>query len=225
MIDFKEIELKDKEWVDQLLSYSDYRATEFNFTVLFIWKEVFCTRIGRYKDFLVVRFCPQESIGPKYARYLFPVGKGDYKEVLEVMMADALALDAEFTLVSVLEEQKQILENFYPDKFQFESARNSFDYVYLAQNLITLKGKKYQSKRNFVSRFKANANWSYEEITPDNTAECLAMSKEWCKLYGCMQDMSMQQENCSVTLHPRFLISELPIGSPMVAKANTYTNL
>lgn len=198
MIEFKEIELSDKEWVDQLLSYSDYRATEFNFSVLFIWKEVFCTRIGRYKDFLIVRFCPQKSSDKHSARYLFPAGKGDYKEVIDVMMADAESIQAKFNLVSVFQEQKEILDSIYPGRFSYQPNRNSYDYVYMAENLITLKGKKYQSKRNFVSRFKGNPNWSYEPITPQNASECLEMNKEWCKLYGCLQDKSKQQESCSV---------------------------
>ncbi len=198
MIEFKKIELSDKEWVDQLLQYSDYGATEFNFSVLFIWKEVFCTRIGRFKDFLIVRFCPQGSSDTRSARYFFPAGRGDHKEVIEAMIEDANSIDAQFQLISVLEDQKKILEALFPDKFNFTPNRNSFDYIYLAENLITLKGKKYQSKRNFVSRFKTNNNWSYEEITPASTAECLEMNKEWCKLYGCLQDTSMQQENCSV---------------------------
>ena len=132
MIEFKKIELSDKEWVDQLLQYADYGATEFNFTVLFIWKEVFCTRIARYKDFLIVRFCPQGSSDTRQARYFFPSGRGDYKEVLNAMMDDARCLDAQFVLLSVLEEQKAILEEIFPGKFSFEANRNSYDYIYLA---------------------------------------------------------------------------------------------
>jgi hypothetical protein len=198
MIEFKKIELDDKEWVDQLLSWSDYRATEFNFSVLFIWKEVFCTRIGRFKDFLIVRFCPQPQSGIDQVRYFFPAGRGDYKEVIDEMMADACSVGAKFTLISVLEEQKAILESIFPQRFSYTPNRDTYDYIYLAENLITLKGKKYQSKRNFVSRFKSNPGWSYEAITPENTLECLQMNREWCKLYGCVQDKSMQQESCSV---------------------------
>ena len=33
---FKDIELSDKEWADPLLAVSDYRATEYCFTTLYI---------------------------------------------------------------------------------------------------------------------------------------------------------------------------------------------
>ena len=199
MIELKQVELSDKKWVDQLLSYSDYRATDFNFSVIYIWKDIFYTQIGRFKDFLIIRFEQKES-AVKTVRYCFPAGRGDYREVIEEMMEDAGKIGSEFVMVSVLDEHKAILEELFPGKFSYTLHRNSFDYVYLAENLITLKGKKYQSKRNFVSRFKKGNNWHYEEITSQNKQECLQMNKEWCKLYGCVQDPSMQQESCSVKL-------------------------
>ena len=45
MLQFKDIELTDKEWVCELLSYSDYNSTEYNFTVLFLWKHYYNTKI------------------------------------------------------------------------------------------------------------------------------------------------------------------------------------
>ena len=53
MLQFKDIELTDKEWVCELLSYSDYNSTEYNFTVLFLWKHYYNTKICRYKDYLL----------------------------------------------------------------------------------------------------------------------------------------------------------------------------
>ena len=36
-----------------------------------------------------------------------------------------------------------------------------------------LTGKKYQPKRNHISYFMKNNNWSYERLTVDNIPECL----------------------------------------------------
>ena len=52
--EFKDIELSDKEWADPLLAVSDYRATEYCFTSLYIWARFFGTRIARWKDWLLV---------------------------------------------------------------------------------------------------------------------------------------------------------------------------
>ena len=92
----------------------------------------------------------------------------------------------------------RFLQEFFPDEFVFEPYRNSFDYVYSAEDLVFLRGKKFQNKRNFVSRFKKQEGWTYEPITPQNIKECAVMSIKWCARYGCGKNPSMASESCSV---------------------------
>ena len=82
-------------------------------------------------------------------------------------------------LYGMTEAEAAILEAAFPGAFQIEKARDSFDYVYLREDLVSLAGKKYQSKRNHISFFERNFRWSYERITPETIPECLAMSRRW----------------------------------------------
>lgn len=197
-MEFKEITLEDKDWMRQLLGYSDNRATEYNFTVLFIWREIMNTKVARLRDFLLVRFRPQ---GAEAFLYIFPAGRGteeELAEAIEACMADAREQGTPFRMASVQQEQLEILENLFPCKFSFEPVRNSFDYIYSAEDLVFLRGKKFQSKRNFVSRFKRQQGWSYEAVGKGNLQECMEMSIKWCAKYGCGKDPSMESEQCSV---------------------------
>ena len=173
--EFKDIELSDKEWADPLLAVSDYRATEYCFTSLYIWARFFGTRIARWKDWLLIRSDGEEGC----ANYIFPAGSGDIAEVLDTMEEDAARI----------------------------GRRPSFDYIYDTEKMVSLAGKKYQPKRNFISRFKAqNPGWTYESIRPDGDPElcrrqleeCRAMTDEWCALNGCIHNESMQMEACAV---------------------------
>jgi hypothetical protein len=197
-MEFKEITLQDKEWIRQLLGYSDNRATEFNFTVLYIWRDIMHSRVCRVGDYLVVRFFPNGAPAPMY---LFPSGRGteeELKGVLESCMEDARQNGHPFLMASVQNGHREILENLFPDRFTFEPNRDYFDYIYSAEDLTFLRGKKFQSKRNFVSRFKRQEGWSYEPLGKDNLKECAAMSISWCAKYGCGKDPSMASESCSV---------------------------
>lgn len=197
-MDFREITLEDKDWMRQLLGYSDNRATEFNFTVLYIWRDIMNSRVCRADDFFVVRFHPHGAPAPMY---LFPAGRGtdaQLRELLEQCMADAGENGYPFLMASVQPEQKDVLENLFPDKFLFEPYRNTFDYIYSAEDLLFLRGKKFQSKRNFISRFKRQEGWSYEPVGKENLEECASMSIKWCAKYGCGKDPSMASESCSV---------------------------
>jgi hypothetical protein len=197
-MEFKEITLQDRDWIRKLLGYSDNRATEFNFTVLYIWRDIMHSRVCRMGDYLVVRFFPNGAPAPMY---LFPSGRGtaeELKGVLESCMEDARQNGHPFLMASVQNGHREILENLFPDRFTFEPNRDYFDYIYSAEDLTFLRGKKFQSKRNFVSRFKRQEGWSYEPLGKDNLKECAAMSISWCAKYGCGKDPSMASESCSV---------------------------
>ena len=48
--------------------------------------------------------------------------------------------------------------------------RDNGDYIYDAQSLITLKGKKLHGKRNHINKFlkEYDGRWEYEELTENN---------------------------------------------------------
>ena len=88
-MEFREITIQDRDWMRQLLGYSDNRAADFNFTVLYIWKDIVRSKVCRIGDYFVVRSFPKGASAPMY---LFPSGRGsqeELKEVLESCMEDA----------------------------------------------------------------------------------------------------------------------------------------
>ena len=197
-MEFREITLQDRDWMRQLLGYSDNRATEFNFTVLFIWRGIMHSKVCRAGDFFVVKFHPKGAPAPMY---FYPAGRGtqqQLKQLLEECMADARENGFPFQMASVQSEQKEVIESLFPDKFSFEPNRDYFDYIYSAEDLTFLRGKKFQSKRNFISRFKKQEGWSYEPVGEENLKECGIMSIKWCAKYGCGKNPSMSSESCSV---------------------------
>ena len=171
---FKDIELSDKEWADPLLAVSDYRATEYCFTSLYIWAGMFGTRIARWKDWLLIRSDGEEGC----ANYIFPAGSGDVQEVLRILEEDAEAIGRKPVFWATA-GTKELIEKAFPGQYELTPVRKSFDYIYETDRMISLTGKKYQPKRNFISRFKTqNPDWSYERILSDNPSECSSQLKE-----------------------------------------------
>ena len=193
MLDFKNIMISDKVWIDELLKHSDFRGAEYCFTNLFIWDEVYHSKITRYKDFLLFTSGSGDT-----ARYLFPPGKGDVKEAIELLEADAIERNVKFVLIGLSAQTKIQLETMCPGKYDFTVERNSFDYIYEREKLVSLAGKKLQSKRNHLARFRELPGWEYEDITEQNLQECINYSNDWCKLNGCGENLSLMLECCAV---------------------------
>lgn len=193
MLCFREFNIEDKEWMDELFACSNLMATDFCFTTLFLWRHTYEITICRYKDALLAR-----SITDGEPYYMFPQGRVTYSllpEVVELLRNDAkVNFNAPLIMFSVLESTKEQLEFLLPDKFIFERERETDDYIYRAVDLLTLRGKKLQSKRNHLARFIELPNWCYEPITAANLSECIAMNSEWCELYECEKDDSKQEE-------------------------------
>ena len=191
MLELRDITLGDKAWMQPLFEKSSFRSEEYNFTFNYMWREILSFRVMEMDGFLI-----QKSDNDRPC-YLFPPGGGkNIKPVVEAMIEDAKDCGHGFLFYTVLAEQKALLEALFPDKFDYWPIPKYDDYIYEAQKLITLSGKKLHSKRNHINRFMTTyPDWSYEEITPLNMPEVIAMSQEWCKRNSC-NSKSLQNE-CS----------------------------
>ena len=189
---FKPVELSDKVWIDPLLRLSDFRAAEYCFTNLFVWRHVYHTRVVRWNDFLLIRSGSQEL-----PTDIFPAGTGNVGLMIEMLLTNALEEKRDFRMAGVTKEQATVIEQLYPGLFTVSPARDSWDYIYQVEALSTLQGKRYQPKRNHIARFIELPNWRYESITDQNIPECLAMTKIWCKQMGCEDNKSLYMETCA----------------------------
>jgi Uncharacterized conserved protein len=195
MLQFKEISLSDKQWIRSLLEMSDFRSEEYNFTFMYIWRHVFHYRAAQMNQHLILK----AAWAGRPPSYLYPAGCGDVAPIIEAIRADAASAGTPLVFHTVLTEQKTLLETLYPGQFSFMSVDDYFDYVYDAQSLITLSGKKLHAKRNHINRFKAeNPDWTYEAITGANLPEVLQMSDDWLKRHMEDATRSLEQESLSV---------------------------
>jgi hypothetical protein len=71
--------------------------------------------------------------------------------------------------------------------FDCSEQREYEDYIYRTEDLVLLKGNRYASKRNWITRFlKGNGDkLALEKITGENAPECLAFIEAWCRYYVC----------------------------------------
>ncbi|MDL2212832.1 phosphatidylglycerol lysyltransferase domain-containing protein [Bacteroides sp. OttesenSCG-928-E20] len=180
MIPFKDITLQDKETISQYVLNSSLRNCDLSFSNLCSWRFLYKTRFAEINGFLVLKFWAGKRLS-----YMMPVGEGDLKSVLELMIEDAKSEGSKFRILGVCTEMKQNLEDIMPGRFEFTSNRNYADYLYLRTSLATLSGKKLQSKRNHLNKFRKSYNYEYLPITPELVKECMKMEAEWCKLNDC----------------------------------------
>ncbi|MDR2802451.1 MAG: phosphatidylglycerol lysyltransferase domain-containing protein [Prevotellaceae bacterium] len=206
MINFQAVTIADREKINAILKLSDFRAAEYSFANIFNWSKAFSSEIAFFEDFLLCRG------GTGRKNYIYPAGAGNLKAAITALTDDAAMLEQPFVLRAIQAEEKQLLEQLFPGRFYFTALRSTFDYVYHSEDLINLSGKKFQSKRNLISRFNKNFEWHYEAITIDNLQECVQMNDEWCRLYACHENSSLQAETCAVRRALNYFTDETLVG-------------
>lgn len=198
MLPFREITLEDKQAVEACGAHYNYHLCERCFVDLFMWRSHYGTQICFLDGFLLVKMQPVDG---GHECYLAPVGQGDLGAALDALEADAKERGIPLTIVSIAEPMIERIEAVRPGRFVFaHDSEDGDDYIYLADKLRTLSGKKLQSKRNLVNRFLAayEGRWRYEDITPETTREAYAFHLKWCIQNGCAHDRDFEGETCAI---------------------------
>lgn len=193
MLTFRPIEIKDREWITKCLKMTDVQVCEYTFVNNYIWSKAFQLLIAEVDGF----YCSKSKVGDNIF-YSYPAGSGDIKSVIEKLMQDAKENNISFILKGITKFQMDDFVKLFPDKFKLTTNPDESDYLYSVEKLSKLAGKKLHGKRNHIARFKDNPDWVYEDITMDNLDECFAMNQEWCRIYNCSNDPSLNHEKCAV---------------------------
>lgn len=150
-------------------------GSEYTFSNIFLWAKHYGVTFAIIRDMLVIR-----SVKQDHCSYAYPIGANPAKPVIEQLLEQARQDKVVFGMHGLTAEKVQLLEQQFPGHFTFTPERDTFDYIYRSEDLITLKGKKYHGKRNHINRFETeHPDWFYEPITSHNMQECLLFAQEW----------------------------------------------
>ena len=183
MIAFRDITIQDKDTITAYTMNSCRRNCDLSFSNLCSWRFLYHTKFAIINNFLVFKFWAGDELA-----YMMPVGEGNLEEVLNELIEDARQEGEPFCMLGVCSCMREDLEAIMPGQFGFTVDRDYADYIYLRSDLATLKGKKFQSKRNHINKFRNTyPDYKYSPITKDRIQECLELEAKWCKANDCDQ--------------------------------------
>lgn len=129
----------------------------------YIWQNLYNTQVYMEEDaalilmmdekgyFAAMPYCREEEL-PKYFQALRDYFHEELKSPLRIDLADENAM--------------MVLGLFDNDDFEVEEESDLKDYLYDAEELRTLPGKKYQKKRNLINKFtkEYEGRWEYKTL-------------------------------------------------------------
>lgn len=204
-IEFRKPVIEDKALITGYIKQKKTRSCEDTFGNLLLWARFYNVQIAEVEGMLV-----SASMGEKIS-FHYPYGAGNEKACIERLMEYAKEQGQEFRMHGVTPEAFAELETMFPGEFEIAYDRDAADYVYEAEKLRTLSGKKYHGKKNHINKFKKTyENWEYVPMTSEHTEEAFQLLLKWKNLNLCMEDHDKNAESCVACNYLR-LFDELEV--------------
>lgn len=169
MLDFHVLTMDDQERVVRALKNAPSRGCEYSFANNLGWRRLAGSQVAWYGDFYICCALDTPDGTPWFA---YPAGTGDDKAVIEEMRQYAAKLNQPLYLWNVTPERLAWMNENYPDQFTAEENRGSWDYLYEAEELAELGGRKFHQKRNFLHRFD-QYHALYTPLTERDYDDCI----------------------------------------------------
>ncbi|MBR5295345.1 MAG: DUF2156 domain-containing protein [Clostridia bacterium] len=168
MIDFQKVSLKEIPRLQEFFLKNKSRLCDRSLGGAVMWRESFDTSYAVVDDILFFR----SKIAPGKFAYTPPLG--DLKKGIQLLLEHCENLGEKLVFCSVGESEKDAILEILPS-FSAEETRDWFDYLYFAENLKTMAGKKLAGQRNHRNFFlKTYTDWQFEEISEKNVFEVSA---------------------------------------------------
>ena len=182
IINFKKLEKADKEIFDKFFSARYYENAEYNFTNLFMWREMLDLRWAVEDDVLFVLSANESRIA---AWQPFGAVEKMQDAITKILSwSKENCGEKDFAFVVVEKNFVEELEKYPHAKFNITAERDSFDYVYSAQDLINLSGRKFHGKKNHLNSFRKDfPTAEYLPITAEIIPKCRDELNRWYELH------------------------------------------
>lgn len=173
MLNFQKLELEHIPILEKYFSRVTTRLCDASLGGAVMWRKGFDTDFALEEDILFLRSHPDEN-----AAYTVPLG--NLERGVELLCKHCKETGEPLRFCSVAEEDKESLLSLLPH-FTATASRDWFDYLYRAENLSTLAGKKLAGQRNHRNYFlKTHSDWCFEEIGAHNLEEVRSFFDCFC---------------------------------------------
>lgn len=175
MLSFRPLDIGDKELIDSIAAVENSRSADFVFGNMFLWNGKYRQSVCTFGNRLLVR-----ADGEHVPIFPFPIGSGDVFEAINALVAYAREQGYALVLRGVELHHKAELETLFPGRFSFVHDRDYDDYIYSAEKLASLSGKKLHGKRNHINRFESTyPNWRFEPLRKEHFPLCIRLLDMW----------------------------------------------
>ncbi|HWT26626.1 MAG TPA: phosphatidylglycerol lysyltransferase domain-containing protein [Mobilitalea sp.] len=198
MLSFQPITAESMRNTADYFKYKISRTSDYTVGAMYMWREFYDTSYTIYKDMLFyrVKYVDRTS-------FTYPVGSGSIDEAIAAIKEYCIENGLPVWFCTVPEEAFPILIDQYHGTIPSAPNRNWADYLYNAEDLSLMAGRKFSGQRNHINKFiKSYPNYRYQKITPDNLHRVIDFLLDFQVNHGKESPLAQEELSRALELLP-----------------------
>ena len=185
------LRLDDKPVLDELFARLQPKGCEMTFAHIYCWAKEKNIEASSWQGVPLIFYAEN---GPAFLPTFSP------KEQVDIAAFLRSACSAGATAPRLWRYPKEYFDALGTESglLRYTLERDQFDYVYNRDDLALLKGRRYDGKRNHISRFKKKYSYQIRAIGDDLAQAACDFCCAWCEKSGCTDEM--KEEVCAALM-------------------------
>ncbi len=190
----------------EYFKYKISRTSDYTIGAMYMWRSFYQTSFTVFDDMILykVKFLNRTS-------FTLPVGGGSLSKAMEAIKEYCREQDIPMWFCTLPEEAVSILVKEFGGIQPCSSNRDWADYLYRAEDLADMAGRKFSGQRNHINKFKKlYPDYSYHRITPQNLPKVIDFLMDYEKNHGKEASLAQEELAHALELIPRLEQFGLP---------------
>ena len=188
-LNFEPISLTEQKRYLTLLGQSHQVASDYSFLNLWAWAEEYGLHWAWEDNLVWIKQTRPEPC------LWAPIGAWDSIDWQNIFAGQA---DSPITFIRVPETLVEFWRAALGERVEITEAREHWDYLYSAQDLIELKGNRFHKKKNLLNQFLKSYEFSYIPFGPELIEQAMSMQQDWCTWRDCESSEVLSAENNAI---------------------------
>ncbi len=184
MQQFNRLLVTDQKLIRNYLKKCSQITSDYTFLNLWGWQDIYKLDFLFHEELIWIRENRENK------KFWAPIGNWedlDWMKYYEFLKGN--------TFIRVPERLVDLWKRYFIDKMMVIEDRDNWDYIYLVDELIQLKGNRFHKKKNLLKQFKKKYGYRFVTLEDRWIEEAENFQVDWCYYKDCENKKILIEEN------------------------------
>ena len=208
MLQFERVNAENIMTIKNYFPYKMSRTSDYTIGAMYMWRDFYETKLAISDDMLFhqVKFLNRTS-------FTLPIGSGSLDKAMDALKDYCYHQEIPLWFCTVPVEALPTLVDQYHGVIPGTPSRDWADYLYLAEDLSKMAGRRYSGQRNHINKFKKLfPEYQYHTITSDHFDRIIDFLKDYQLNHSKDAKLAQEELHRTLELIPYLEKFQLPGG-------------